>query len=575
MSTLGKAVIEFSAETAKFTGDVGRAAVMFDKNMASMAGSLAMVRSAFMAAAGPVALGIFVKNAIDAGDQLEKLSQKSGLTVERLSELKHGAALADVDMHALTVGLKEFNKSIVEAADPASKAAQIFKALGVDISAGPDAALRQFADAIQSIQDPSQRSTAAVELLGRAGNDMLPWLIKGSKGMDDAAEQARKLGLIMSTETAKAAEQLNDNLKILTTTGQALGVVFLTETSGGLVALTNNLVEAKEKSNLLGQSLLEVAKLAAILAGALPSWTELGAGGEKLAEFLFAEEERARARRPGLTRQQIMANAGKSPLHANWLGASEFGGPGDVNQEQLGCALSGGKWMNGKCVRGEAKKGDTRADELMQARMAANRDLEAIQQRANEANIRRIDEEQRQLNHNIRESEKLIEDMIKQEQKAKEMASDLGFTFTSAFEDAVVEGQKLRDVLKGLGQDILRILIRKNVTEPGAAALSNLFAGLFAGGGGGGTPMGAPVLGGPAYAEGTPYVPSDGYAYLHKGEAVVPAAMNNGGGGEVHVHLTVQSLDPRTSASVILENESLITGLMRRAHTRNGRVAAF
>ena len=602
MSTLGKAVIEFSAETAKFTGDVGRAAAMFDKNMASMVGMLGSLRTAFLGAAGPAVLGHFVNQAIDAGDQLVKLSQKSGFTVEALGELQHGAMLADVDLQQLNVGLKEFNKSIVEAADPASKAAQIFKALGVDTTRGPQEALRQFADAIKGIKDPSQRSTAAVELMGKAGAEMIPWLIQGSEGMDKAAEQARKLGLIMSEETAKAAERLNDNLKILATTGKALGIALTEHGVGGLVALTNNLVEAKEKSNLLGQSLLEIAKFAAIAAAAFPKWTEIGAGGDKLAEFLFTEEERRRAMRDGPSRKQMLADAkanfGKTPLHATWTGAAEFGGPGDSNQEQLACALSGGKWENGVCVRGAAKS-DTRAEELMQARLAAARNEERIQNEQNAAVARRMAKDEADatasvtaallareevLNNTVITYDKLGERiemtrdefyaLTEAEKRAKEMASDLGFTFTSAFEDAIVSGAKLRDVLKGLQQDILRVLIRKNVTEPGAAALSNLFSGLFTGGASAGMAS-APVLGGPAYAEGTPYVPSDGYAYLHKGEAVVPAAMNNGGGGEVHVHLTVQSLDPRTSASVFLENESLITGLMRRAYTRNGRVAAF
>ncbi len=69
-------------------------------------------------------------------------------------------------------------------------------------------------------------------------------------------------------------------------------------------------------------------------------------------------------------------------------------------------------------------------------------------------------------------------------------ARDLGFTFASSFEDAVVEGRNLSDVLQGLEQDILRILTRKLVTEPLAGAVTGLigsgigaFAGQFHGGG--------------------------------------------------------------------------------------------
>ncbi|HEX9770162.1 MAG TPA: hypothetical protein VGA50_13400, partial [Kiloniellales bacterium] len=59
---------------------------------------------------------------------------------------------------------------------------------------------------------------------------------------------------------------------------------------------------------------------------------------------------------------------------------------------------------------------------------------------------------------------------------------DLGFTFASAFEDAIVKGESLSDILQGLEEDILRILTRLLITEPLARGLT---AGLgsFTGGG--------------------------------------------------------------------------------------------
>jgi phage-related minor tail protein len=59
----------------------------------------------------------------------------------------------------------------------------------------------------------------------------------------------------------------------------------------------------------------------------------------------------------------------------------------------------------------------------------------------------------------------------------KSLAKDLGLTFTSAFEDAIVGGKKFSDVLSGIDQDIERMLIRRTVTEP----LGNLVDGLISG----------------------------------------------------------------------------------------------
>lgn len=66
--------------------------------------------------------------------------------------------------------------------------------------------------------------------------------------------------------------------------------------------------------------------------------------------------------------------------------------------------------------------------------------------------------------------------------KTKTMAEELGMTFTSAFEDAVVGGKKFSDVLRGLAEDIQRIILRKTITEPLMGAIKGIDFGAILGG---------------------------------------------------------------------------------------------
>jgi len=72
--------------------------------------------------------------------------------------------------------------------------------------------------------------------------------------------------------------------------------------------------------------------------------------------------------------------------------------------------------------------------------------------------------------------------------EVKGAARDLGFTFSSAFENAIVEGKKLREVIKGLAQDILRILTRTWITEPMAKGVAGVLSDIFHKGRGPGEP---------------------------------------------------------------------------------------
>lgn len=78
--------------------------------------------------------------------------------------------------------------------------------------------------------------------------------------------------------------------------------------------------------------------------------------------------------------------------------------------------------------------------------------------------------------------------VAEQSQKAKTFAEEFGLAFTSAFENAIVEGRSFSDVLKGLEQDIIRIILRKQVTEPLGEFISSgvgsFFNGLSFDGGG-------------------------------------------------------------------------------------------
>jgi hypothetical protein len=63
-------------------------------------------------------------------------------------------------------------------------------------------------------------------------------------------------------------------------------------------------------------------------------------------------------------------------------------------------------------------------------------------------------------------------------EQTSQVAQELGFTFSSAFEEAIVQGKGLSEVLQGIEQDILRILVRKTISEPASKFFGSLFEGL-------------------------------------------------------------------------------------------------
>jgi hypothetical protein len=617
MATLGKAVIEFSADTAKFISDVGRTAAVFDRNMAKMVSGIESIRNAVVAAAGLGGVGALMKSAINAGDELNKLSQKVGIGVEQLSELKFAADLADVGIQDLGVGLKEFNKSLTEAQDKGSKSGGIFAALGIgDLSQDPNEALRQVADAFSKLQDGALKTTAATEFFGKSGMTWIPLLNQGRDSIDRAAQSARNLGLIIGPQLAAQSEQFNDNIKVLGLQASALGITLSGKLVEGLTTITGNLVKAAEAGNLLKGVFLELTRLAAAFMSQVPM-----VGG--VVDTLI--QKQGLFNQNGPVKGLIRGPDGK-PIN-------QGGGTGAPDQAQLSCVLSGGKWVNGQCVRASTGAGKS-SDDLVGRQLAEAAEEEArIMSEAAQATdeyrkrMRQLgeaqddvfandeerkafgvflsEEEKRQHEERMKQWLELIDVQDQSEQnrmraaagfdeqgnkikedlkEQKDLARDLGLTFTSAFEDAVIHGKKFSDVLKGIQQDIARIIIRKSITEPLGGAISKgiggIIEGIFGGkggGGGGGAPSSFDYSfdGLPSFDVGTSYVPRDMLAMVHQGEAIIPAAQNRGGGTDVNINLTVNALDPRTATHAIMANMPAIAGVLRKAAAARGNGTPF
>jgi hypothetical protein len=241
-------------------------------------------------ALGATTLVNFARGILDVGDELNKLSQKTGIAVERLSELKFAAELGGVDTSTLGKGLREFNKSLVEASDSSSKAGQLFKALGVDITAGPDKAFRQFAEAFSQLPEGELRAAAAAEILKKAGSDLIPVLAGGAKALDDSAEAARKLGIVMSADFASQAERFNDNLTKLGKGASALGIALGKDLLPAMVSITDNIVDATLKGEKWLGIYREINKLLAAGLAQLPESTPLGKIAREQADKLFGPQ---------------------------------------------------------------------------------------------------------------------------------------------------------------------------------------------------------------------------------------------------------------------------------------------
>lgn len=74
----------------------------------------------------------------------------------------------------------------------------------------PEDQFKLIAEGISQIADPAAKTTAAMDILGKSGSQLLPMFMQGSKGIEAMQKHARELGLTMRDKDARAATLLGD-----------------------------------------------------------------------------------------------------------------------------------------------------------------------------------------------------------------------------------------------------------------------------------------------------------------------------------------------------------------------------
>lgn len=148
-----------------------------------------------------------IADSVERMDKLSKAAQKVGASAEDLSALGYAAKLNDLELENLQEGLKRLN--------------DWYGRTGQSIGSFQEALLQQ-ADLFSRMQDGPEKAALAVERFGKSGMDMIPFLNQGRAGIAKLTEEAKRLGVVVSTEDAQAAEKLNDQLTSLKSAAEGL-----------------------------------------------------------------------------------------------------------------------------------------------------------------------------------------------------------------------------------------------------------------------------------------------------------------------------------------------------------------
>ena len=550
MAKAGTITVDFDAKIARLqqklktaSGSVRRTAVQMRRSIApAMA---AIQRSAALAAVGIAGMAA---TGLRSADSLAKTADKLGLATEKLAGLRFAAErFSGFTARQFDLALQRMTRRIAEAAVGTGEAQQALRDLGLDAQKlgrlAPDEAFRQIADAIQGVEGQGQRLRIAFKLFDSEGAGLVNTLNAGRDALDEMQARAEALGIALDRDAAAKAEAANDAIAEMRASAAGMAQTLAVELAPSITlaskALADWVADNEGFSAEISTGFQRTISFVGVLADGVHGLRLVFKGlNVVVAAFLtfvldkFAWVNRAIINDINRIISAYNAVAEKlkiatvAPIEIDETGLERAADVLRFRRDELAQ-----EWQ--ELVMQQLPS--TALKEMVKAaEKAADEAAAAIRNRINEASDEITSTESglfpeltiesnldRELRPEIQEDvqlKKRTTDFTEAYAKIRagiketdEVANDLGLTFASAFEEALISGNNLRDVMKGLLDDIIRIIARLTVTQPLANAITGWLGGFFGGGGassvggglgnlfGGGKALGGPVTAGMSY----------------------------------------------------------------------------
>ena len=248
MATIGRIAVDLVSRTAQFERDMKKARSTVSRFTASINSSLVRVAKFGSVTGGIAIAGLtkLTKDSLKNIDATAKWSDRIGISTKALSQYTLAANLAGVENQELFDTINKLSKNSGLAQTGEATQADAFEKIGISVEQlkglDPDQLFQTVADKLQSIENPSQKTAIAMELMGRNGAKALTLIANGSKGLKASADEADRLGLSFSRIDAAKIEMANDAMTKLWGVFEGLGNTLAIQLSPVITTLADDFV---------------------------------------------------------------------------------------------------------------------------------------------------------------------------------------------------------------------------------------------------------------------------------------------------------------------------------------------
>lgn len=192
--------------------------------------------------------GVLANKAIEAGDRIDKMSQKIGMSRQAFQEWDYIMSQNGGDVDKLQMGYKALANQMESMNKGSKDSIGYFKKLGVNVKDSNGQFRKQedvFNDvvrALQNMQNPTEKAIIANKLFGKSAIDMKPLLNQSAESIDGLRQKANDLGMVMSDDAVDSAVKLKDTIDTIQRTFSAFGNMLMADLMPSIQELADEMI---------------------------------------------------------------------------------------------------------------------------------------------------------------------------------------------------------------------------------------------------------------------------------------------------------------------------------------------
>lgn len=253
----------------------------FGSGFGSVIGGTAKVMAGAVAAGGAALTAMGAKfvsasgNVASYGDNIDKMSQKMGLTVEAYQEWDAVMQHSGTSMETMKASMK----TLANAAETGNAA---FAELGITQEQIAEMSQQDLFEAtiagLQQVEDDTQRTYLAGKLLGKGATELGALLNTSAEDTQAMRDRVRELGGVMSEDAVKAAAAYQDQLQDMQTAFQGISRNMMSDFLPSVTTIMGGLTEIFSGNSDKGLGMITegINGIAEKLTQALPRLMEVG-----------------------------------------------------------------------------------------------------------------------------------------------------------------------------------------------------------------------------------------------------------------------------------------------------------